>query len=79
MVKRLYLGMLEKDGDIMTKVVPNVKAKTLKPIIHKNVEKGTEIHTDELKSYNGLDKQGYNHNTVNHSEEQYVDGDTHVN
>jgi transposase len=77
--KTVVFGMLEKDGDIMTKVVPNVKAKTLKPIIHKNVEKGTEIHTDELKSYNGLDKQGYNHNTVNHSEEQYVDGDTHVN
>lgn len=77
--KTVVFGMLEKDGDIVTKVVPNVKAKTLKPLIHENVEKGTEIQTDELKSYCGLDKQGYSHNTVNHSDEQYVDGDTHVN
>jgi transposase len=77
--KTVVFGMLEKDGDVMTKVVPNVKSKTLNPIIHENVEKGTEIQTDELKSYNGLNKRGYSHNTVNHSEEQYVDGDTHVN
>jgi len=53
--------------------------KTLKPLINKHVKKGTEIQTDELNSYNGLDKEGYEHNTVNHGEEQYVDGDTHVN
>lgn len=77
--KTIVFGMLEKDGDVMTKVVPNVKAKTLKPLIHENVEKGTEIQSDELRSYQGLDMQGYGHNTVNHSKEQYVDGDTHVN
>jgi transposase-like protein/ribosomal protein L37AE/L43A len=77
--KTVVFGMMEKDGDIMTHVVPNVKAKTLKPIIKKNVEKGTQIQTDELRSYQGLEKDGYDHDTVNHGEKQYVDGDTHVN
>ena len=77
--KTVVFGMMEKSGDVMTHVVPNVKSKTLKPIIEEHIEKGSEIQTDELRSYNGLDKQGYTHNTVNHGDKQYVDGDTHVN
>jgi len=77
--KTIVFGMLEKDGDVMTKVVPNVKAKTLKPIIKENVKKGSEVQSDELRSYQCLTKEGYSHNTVNHSQEQYVDGETHVN
>ena len=42
----------------MTKVVPNVAKKTLQPIIEANVASGTTIHTDELRSYKGLDKAG---------------------
>lgn len=77
--KTVVFGMMEKDGDIMTQVVPNVKGKTLMPIIKDNVEAGTEIQTDELPSYRGLDNQGYDHNTVNHGVGEYVEGDTHVN
>lgn len=31
-----------------------------------NVIPGGQLHTDELKSYVGLHKQGYRHMTVNH-------------
>ena len=37
------------------------------------------MHTDELKSYSGLDKAGYEHQRVNHSAGEYVRGDSHVN
>ena len=69
---------MEKHGDVVTKVVNNVKAKTLQPIIESNVEKGSEIQTDELKSYSGLNKKGFKHKTVNHGSGQYVakDGTT---
>ena len=77
--KTVVFGMLERDGDIMMKVVPNVRKKTLHPIIKENIEKGATIHTDELKSYNGLSKAGYEHETVNHGAGEYVDGDCHVN
>ena len=77
--KTVVFGMLERDGDIMTKVVPNVRKKTLQPIIKKNVEKGSTVHTDELKSYTGLSKPGYEHETVNHGAGEYVDGDCHIN
>ncbi len=77
--KTVVFGMLERDGDIMTKVVPNVRKKTLQPIIKENVVKGATVHTDELKSYNGLKQTGYEHETVNHGAGEYVDGDCHVN
>ena len=77
--KTVVFGMLERDGDVMANVVPNVQKKTLQPIIKENVAENSTIHTDELKSYNGLSKAGFDHETVNHGAGEYVDGDCHVN
>ena len=77
--KTVVFGMLERDGDVMTKVVPDVRKKTLQPIIKENVEKDSTVNSDELASYSGLGKAGYDHETVNHGAGEYVDGDCHVN
>jgi transposase len=77
--KTVVFGMLQRDGQVMTKVVPNVAKKTLQPIIEENVTKGSTVHTDELLSYNGLKKAGYKHKTVEHGAGEYVVGNTHVN
>ena len=77
--KTIVVGMLERDGDIIVKVVENVRRKTLHPLIEKNTEKGSTVHTDELRSYAGLNKKGYKHKTVNHGAGEYVNGDSHVN
>ena len=77
--KTVVFGMLERDGDVMASVVPNVRKTTLQPIIKGNVVKGSTVHTDELRSYSGLSKAGFNHETVNHGAGEYVDGDSHVN
>ena len=77
--KTVVFGMLERDGDVMANVVPNVRKKTLQPIIEENVVAGCTVHTDELKSYSGLSKVGFEHETVNHGTGEYVDGDCHVN
>ena len=77
--KTVVFGVVERDGDIMAKVVPDVKKRTLHPIIEENVKQGSTIHTDELRSYHGLDKIGFAHKTVNHGQGQYSDGNFHVN
>lgn len=77
--KTVVMGMVERDGDVMTKVIPNVRRATLHPIIEANVEKGAEIHTDELHSYKTIDTKGYTHKTVNHSAGEYAKEGTHVN
>ena len=77
--KTIIVGMVERDGDVVTKVVPNVRKVTVEPIIEANVEKGSTVHTDELASYRGLTAKGYTHETVNHGAGEYVVGDSHVN
>jgi transposase len=77
--KTILFGMLDRDGDVMVKVVTDTKGKTLKPLISENVEKGTTVHSDEWPAYTGLDKQGYEHKKCDHGDKQYsVDG-SHVN
>lgn len=77
--KTVVFGLLERDGDVLTHVVPNARAATLEPEIKRHVEKGTIISTDENKAYTHLRKMGYRHGRVNHSRFQYVNGPFHVN
>ena len=77
--KTIAFGMLDRGGDVMTKIVPNVKKRTLQPIIQENVKSGSTVHTDELRSYSGLDKVGYEHKKVNHGAGKWVSGGSHVN
>lgn len=78
--KSIILGMLEKNGDVMTKVIPNRRKSTLQGHIVRNVRPYTQIHTDEFRSYIGIDNTGHNyeHRSVNHRQEQWVapDGTT---
>ncbi len=77
--KTVVFGMLERDGDIMTRVVPNVRRATLERHIVENIKGGTTVSTDELKSYAKIARFGYDHGTVNHSADQWVDGIHHTN
>lgn len=47
---------------------------TLLPIIDQFVAEGSNIYTDELTSYNGLDATKYTHKVVNHGRSEYVKG-----
>ena len=57
--KTVVFGMLQRDGKVMVRVVPDVKRSTLLPLIQQHVKPETNVHTDELKSYHGLEKHGY--------------------
>jgi transposase-like protein len=41
------LGILERGGNLMIKVVPDTRKRTLEPIIKANVEKDSNVYTDE--------------------------------
>ena len=71
--------MLERDGDVMTRVVPDAACKTLETHIVKNVVKGTTISSDQWVSYKKLGTMGYKHGAVDHSIDQWVDGIHHTN
>jgi transposase-like protein len=71
--KSIVFGVKGLSGHIKTKVIPDIEASTLIPIIDKWVEKGSIVVSDELKSYNEL-KKNYFHVTINHSKGEYVNG-----
>ena len=71
--------MLERDGDVMTRVVANVRRVTLEAHILEHISSGATISSDELKSYGKLRRFGYRHSAVNHSAEEWVRGKTHTN
>lgn len=77
--KTAVLGMVERDGDLMTKVVPNARKNTLLPLIRRNIVKGSTVSTDELHAYRNLPKMGYTHGSVQHNIKQYVKGIHHTN
>lgn len=77
--KTVVFGMAQRDGDVMTKVVPDSKTKTLEPIILENIKRGSTVHTDEWHAYKNLGSKGYDHNTVEHGAGEYSNGNCHVN
>lgn len=77
--KTAVFGMVERDGELLTKIVPNVKARTLLPIIWTQANQGSTIFSDELGSYNNVAKLGYEHEKVEHAAKEYARGIVHVN
>ena len=64
----------------VSRAVPNIKRATLHAFIARNTRPDTEaIYTDELKSYLGIADHDTRHETVKHSEEEWVVGDVHTN
>jgi len=76
--KELVMGLLDREtGKVRVKHVANRRRGTLEKEVRTNVKVGSEVFTDELLSYTGLD-QDYVHKFVNHAEE-YVRGNIHTN
>jgi transposase-like protein len=75
--KVLVMGLLERHGEVVVKVVTDTMRETLHREVRHNVEEGSEVFTDSWKAYRGLNDQ-YVHEFVNHSEE-YVRGRVHTN
>lgn len=65
--KTAVIGIAERHGSVISKVITNAKRSTVMPLIKKNVAQKTIIYTDEAPVYNNLDKIGYRHEEVNHS------------
>lgn len=77
--KAIVLGMLERDGDVMTRVVPNLGTDESVGHIVQNVRTGSRVASDEGVTFRDLKREGFWHASVNHSIKEYVRGDVHTN
>jgi transposase-like protein len=79
-------GIIERGGLVSITMLPNVKQKTVKPIIAATITAGSMVYTDEYGIYARMEEWGYGHKTVCHGDGEYArdeDGDgfheVHVN
>ncbi|MBX3492030.1 MAG: IS1595 family transposase [Parvibaculum sp.] len=77
--KTVVLGMVERGGDVITRIVAERGGFFVVPRIIEHVKPGSRIATDEAGAFKGLADEGFRHGTVNHSKKEYVRGDVHTN
>lgn len=78
--KTIVFGVLKRDDRVYTQIVPDVKKTTLRKAIRGKVALDTIIHSDGWPGYDGLVDVGYaRHLRVNHGDDQFVDGRSHIN
>jgi transposase-like protein len=74
--KAIVAAVLQRRGKIRATVVENRRKKSLQQLVRENVEPGSNLYSDDLKSYDGLSE--FAHEVINHAE-AYVRGNVHTN
>jgi transposase-like protein len=77
--KAIVAGLLNREtGEARMKVMPNVGSYHIRTNVIENVEKGSTVYSDSLRSYHNLPVDGFVHDFVDHTEE-YAKGQVHTN
>jgi transposase-like protein len=58
------LGMIQRSGEVVIQMLPNVEQATIAPLIKATIIPGTLIYTDEYSIYTPLINWGYEQKTV---------------
>lgn len=77
--KYVVLGMLERGGAVITRLVEGKTVEHVVPHIVKNVKEGATVYTDKARIYADLKREGFTHEAVNHNQGEYVRGKVHTN
>lgn len=77
--KHIVLGMVERKGDVITRVVPDKRMETVMGHVQEHVAPGARLATDEGVAFSNARALGYRHGTVNHAAKEWVRGQVHTN
>ena len=75
--KAIVAAILERGGKVRAKVIGTRKKGDLQKLVRENVEAGSSVYSDALKSYDGL-AEDFTHQVVDHAQ-CYVNGQVHTN
>lgn len=70
--KSVVVGLMERGGEVVTKVVTSRHRQPMERLVLDNVHPGATVATDEFGSYRRLDTLGFDHVTVRHNKGQYT-------
>lgn len=81
--KTIVMGFLQREGEVQdrevqTKIIGDTSRYTLHNEVNAHVQLGAEVFTDSNPGYSQLG-QDYQHQAVDHSKDEYVVGEAHVN
>lgn len=78
--KIIVFGLLKRNGNIYTEIIPNASRASLQAIIRGRADINSVIHTDGWRGYDGLVDIGFDkHFRVNHGADEFAIGSNHVN
>lgn len=78
--KTMVLGALQRGGEVRFSTGPRNTRKVLHGFIKSTVDDdATHIYTDQYQAYRGVADKNTKHESVNHSEDEWVRGDVHTN
>ncbi|QEX18616.1 DDE transposase [Hypericibacter terrae] len=77
--KEVVFSLVERGGSVRSHHVPEVNAKTLRPILVAQIDRKSFLMTDEAGQYYHPGKEFAKHETVNHGAGEYVRGEAHSN
>lgn len=77
--KSAVLGAVERQGNIIAKVVNHTQSSIVKLFVCNNICISAEVKTDEYKTYKSLKTLGYKHDKIDHGRGEYVNGNIHTN
>ena len=77
--KLKVLTLVERSGKARSIKIDDLNAKTISPLVEKNVRKSTTLMTDEGRWYKKVGKKFKAHETVNHGAGEYARGETTTN
>ena len=73
------ITLVERGGKARSIQAEDITARTLRAAVVENVKKESRLMTDELRAYRNIGKRFASHETVKHSEKEYVRGEAHTN
>ena len=76
--KIAMLGLVERGGRVFAKRISAPTKEIIGQVVRQHIVKGSNLHTDEHGAYISLGKS-YNHKSVNHILQIYVEGDVTTN
>ena len=77
--KSPVVSLVERGGRVRSFHVPHVTVSNLHPIIARHTHRDSRFMTDESNVYAGVTRWFESHQTVNHSEKEYVRDDVYTN
>jgi transposase-like protein len=77
--KRAIVALVERGGSVRSFHIPSAYLESVMAIVRENVARESRLHTDESNLYHRVGKEFAAHETVKHSEKEYVRGDVTTN